>query len=267
MNRKFKLPISIFLCFLILFQSIVAYPKGKNSDKKIVVCIGDSITRANVSYSYIKLLEKSLGSKFKFYNKGVNGDLAWNVVQRINEIIALNPDYITIMIGSNDVLSTFSEKKTKTYIKYKKLPQAANKDWYIENLKLIITILKAKTKAKIALISIPLITEDKEHIMFKRSIECSENIKNTASEFGLTYLALNEKQQKFYEGNETKTRVVFSDKNSFSVNIVLKHYLLCRKWDKLSKKYGLQLTTDLVHLNSKGAKMISDLIESFLKEN
>lgn len=267
MIRKYKRPISLLLSILILLQSFTVFPGNVRGKKKTVVCIGDSITKANASVSYIKMLRKWSGNTYRFYNRGVNGDLAWNVVQRLDEIIAMKPDYITLLIGTNDVLATFSPAKSKRYVKYKKLPREASRDWYIENLKMIISVLKSKTRAKIALISLPLITEDKNHVLFMRSTEYSAIIKDLAAENGLTYLPLNEQQQKFYEGNESKPKAVFGESDSFSMGIIARHYLLCRKWDALSRKNGFQLTTDHVHQNHTGAAMISGLIEGFLSNN
>jgi acyl-CoA thioesterase I len=267
MIRKYKRPISIIMVILTLLQSYTVFPANNKTKRKIVVCLGDSITKADVSVNYIKTLRKNTGSKFRFYNRGVNGDLAWNVLQRLDEIIALKPDFITILIGTNDVLATFSPAKSKRYIKHKKLPEAASREWYTENLKTIIAVLKSKTHAKIALLSLPLLTEDKDHVMYKRSIEYSLIIKDLAAENGLTYLALNEQQQKFYEGNESRPKTVFSESDSFSIGVVVRHFLLCRRWDALSRKYGLQLTTDHIHQNHSGAEMISGLIEGFLKNN
>jgi len=264
MAGKCKRAISLLLSILILLQSFTVFPGNTGGKRKIVVCIGDSITKANAGASYIKMLKKWADGKFRFYNRGVNGDLVWNVAQRLNEIIALKPDYITILIGTNDVLATYSPEKSKRYVRYKKLPREASKDWYIENLKMVITVLKSKTHAKIALISLPLITEQKDHVMYNRSIEYSAMIKELSAENGLTYLPLNEQQQQFYEGNASNSKTVFDGSNSFSIGIIARHYLLFRKWDALSHKYGLQLTIDNIHQNHKGAAMISRLIEGFL---
>lgn len=267
MIRKFKRPVSLFLSVLIFFQPFQVFPGNKKDLRKKVVCIGDSITQANVSVNYVKMLMRDRGEKFRFYNCGVNGDLAWNVVQRLKKIIEIKPDYITIMIGTNDVLATYSPKKYQRYVKYKHLSHEATKDWYIENLKTIIHVLKEKSGAKIAILSLPLITEDSSHVMYKRSVEYSGIIKNIASENNLIYLPLNEQQQKYLEENTSHPKSVFSDSDKFSMGVIARHYLLCRRWDALSRKYGFQLTTDHVHQNSKGAAMICKLIGEFLDEN
>lgn len=77
-----------------------------------VVCVGDSLTAAQVSVDYIKMLAAAeLGRSMKFTNAGVNGDLAFNVLQRLDSVIDLQPDAITVLIGTNDANASLSEKK------------------------------------------------------------------------------------------------------------------------------------------------------------
>jgi lysophospholipase L1-like esterase len=42
--------------------------------------------------------------------------------------------------------------------------------------------------------------------------------------------------------------------------------MLRRSFDGISRRRGLQLTTDLIHQNTSGAAMIADLIEQFLAQ-
>jgi hypothetical protein len=41
--------------------------------------------------------------------------------------------------------------------------------------------------------------------------------------------------------------------------------VLRRSFDSISRGRGLQLTTDLIHQNTRGATMITDLIDAFLQ--
>ena len=46
------------------------------------------------------------GVKFKLHdfsivNAGINGDLAWNLLERLDDVIDCNPNHITILIGTN----------------------------------------------------------------------------------------------------------------------------------------------------------------------
>lgn len=41
-------------------------------------------------------------------SSGPGGGLAWNVLQRIGDIIRCQPDMITLQVGTNDVNATYS---------------------------------------------------------------------------------------------------------------------------------------------------------------
>lgn len=76
---------------------------------------GDSITDANRSYSdnrnlgfgYARLVEASLGlddPHHEFFNRGISGNRIVDVYARIKrDIINLKPDFMSILIGVNDV--------------------------------------------------------------------------------------------------------------------------------------------------------------------
>jgi hypothetical protein len=44
----------------------------------------------------------------------------------------------------------------------------------------------------------------------------------------------------------------------------MQYFLLRRDFDTISARRGLQLTTDTIHLNSRGASMVAELIEEFV---
>ena len=84
--------------------------------EKIILFQGDSITDANRSMEndnnpgcgYATMIEGYLGvkypGKFRFYNRGVGGHKLADVYSRMNgHIIHLKPDYMSILVGVNDV--------------------------------------------------------------------------------------------------------------------------------------------------------------------
>ncbi len=124
--------------------------------KKVVVLAGDSITHGQIGENYVSLLKRRLDqSQFSLVNAGVNSHLAWNLLQRVDEIIACEPDYVTIMIGTNDAYATTSIEEAEGFVKRMKLPQTPDDLWFRENLQEFVTRLQNETSANIALISIP----------------------------------------------------------------------------------------------------------------
>lgn len=98
----------IFLVFVLVFLITFGYSQTK------VACIGNSITygyglSSPSTQSYPSKLQTLLGSNYKVSNFGVsartllkNGDRPyWNEAQ-YNQSLALNPDIVIIMLGTND---------------------------------------------------------------------------------------------------------------------------------------------------------------------
>lgn len=87
-----------------------------DTDKKVVVCLGDSLTHGRVSHNYVDELDERFPDDYMFVNAGINSELAFNVLQRIETVIALKPEYITVLIGTNDALGTLGEQSAQRYI-------------------------------------------------------------------------------------------------------------------------------------------------------
>jgi lysophospholipase L1-like esterase len=85
--------------------------------ERLLVCLGDSITAGQVSANYVKLLTGQWKRKaVRVENRGVNGDLAYNVAARLDEVIALQPDALTLLVGTNDVNSHYDDKWLARYM-------------------------------------------------------------------------------------------------------------------------------------------------------
>ena len=237
-----------------------------NINRKLVVCFGDSITQGTVSFDYLKSLsEDATMIDYDFVNAGVNGDLAYNALKRIDSVIRLDPDYIIILLGTNDVNATLSKQNEKMYMKDKHLPQKPEKVWYEENLTDLVKTLKQKTTAKIAILSIPVIGEKLDSLQLQQTKEYSAIIKKIAQAESISYLPLNEKQVEFLEEKKHEPKTLYSNN---TVGLIFKttfvHYILNRDWNEISLERGLLLTTDTLHQNSVAGSMIIMLIKDFL---
>lgn len=235
-------------------------------NKKVVVCIGDSLTHGRVSYNYVDILAVKFGSKgYKFINAGINGELAYNVLQRLDSIITCNPDFITVLIGSNDVNASLSEENTSRAVKNMNLPKAPTDNFFKENLIRICLRLKSETKAKIALLSIPPIGEDFQHYAYKRTVHYGNIIKSVALKEKITYLPLHENMAEVLKKQNSKPKISYGKKWKFIMyREILRLHLFGRSFEEISKANGFVLLTDCLHLNQKGAKMIADLISAFI---
>ena len=101
---------------------------------KKILFQGDSITDcgrarehdAYIGSGYALLVKSQLGfenpGQYDFYNRGISGNRIVDLYARIKaDIINLNPDYISILIGVNDVWHEFGEHNGVDADKYEKI--------------------------------------------------------------------------------------------------------------------------------------------------
>ena len=86
-------------------------------------------------------------SRVTFRNFGVGGDLAYNALQRLSDVVATHPKKIVVFIGGNDVLRLVSTKARRFFRISKQLPRDPSVEWFRENLRAIVLRLKAETSA------------------------------------------------------------------------------------------------------------------------
>ena len=241
------------------------YNKSVERDNKVVVCMGDSITHGRVSHNYVDELSTRFADQgFSFVNAGINGQLAYNLVQRVDPVVAIDPDYITILIGTNDVLGTLSQEQADQYINSQDLPQAPDHEWYEANLTQLVEDLKGRTKAKIALISLPPVTENPSHLGYARAAEYSKFVRRLAEQHNLAYLPLNEQLDEKLQESELNPPLELD--LSMMTEAIFRHYVLVRDWDEIADANNMEFMTDGVHLSKRGALVVTDLIGEFLSE-
>ena len=235
-----------------------------------VGCFGASLTAGTVSFDYVSLLRARLSlDGFRFINHGVNGDLAWNGFQRLDRVIAQRPDYVTILIGTNDVNATLSERNRLRYHTFNRLPvERPDLAWYEENMAAIVTRLKRETRARLAVLSLPMIGEDLEHEANRRVPLYNEAIRHLAAREMIAYLPLHERMMAYLHEHEPERanlppRLAYRD-GLINVGNALAFHAQGLSWDEVSRRNGLLLTTDGLHLNSIGGGMIADLITEWL---
>ena len=80
--------------------------------KKVVVCVGDSITHGRVSHNYVDMTAGKLSDRgFIVVNAGVNSELAYNVLSRIDEIIRCTGTEVDIALRIVDDIPLTSAGK------------------------------------------------------------------------------------------------------------------------------------------------------------
>jgi lysophospholipase L1-like esterase len=230
-----------------------------------VVCVGDSITRGLISVNYVDLLNRRFrGGPWTFINRGVNYHLAFNVLARLDQVIADEPDHVTVLIGTNDANATLSERNLRMMTRTAKLPAAPTPDRFREHLGAIVDRLRHETSATVALLSLPVLGEDLDSVPVRRAGEFSAIIAEVAAERGVAYLPLYERQVEDLRRSGHRPGTAYRDGSRLASTGSMQHIVLRRSLDDIARRRGLRLTTDTVHQNSRGAGMIADLIEGHL---
>ncbi len=235
----------------------------KTATKTLVACLGDSITHGVISANYVEALQASLADEgFEFINAGINGDLAYNVAQRLDQIIACKPDAVTLLVGTNDVNATYSSRMVRFYRKYKQLPVEPDKAWYDEQVRTILLGLKAAGIIRIAVLSLPMLGEDMNSTMNYRIREYNALLRRLCDEMSVSYLPLFEQLTQALP--EAAQPPAYRGAMGPARKAMFRRLLLGQSWDTISRENGFYFVTDQIHLNDKAASIIKTLIMAFL---
>ena len=247
------------------------YISDKEDNKKLVVFAGNSITHGRVGYDWVRSL--SLNDTSKIYlNAGMNGDLAWNVNQRIDEIIKCDPDLVFLLIGSNDAMGSLSKEAGEFYIKFKNLPLLPALDWYEKNYDQILQKLLKSTSAKIILITIPWVGEHEDSKIISIIKEHNKVIKKLSLKYELKVLPFFDEMgklilSKHQQNNSTEMIPVYTRKKNTSLSVfgILKYYQLGFSWNEIGDKNNLSATFDFIHLNERSGILLEHLVQQSMK--
>jgi len=235
------------------------------ADKKIVVCFGDSLTHATVSFDYVSYLANDPDlQNFVFVNEGINSRLVYNLLQVVDNVIALKPHYIFIWIGTNDLKGSLNDAEYQRYNDLWNLPQKPTKEWFEQNYRQLVAILKTKTQARIVLISLPPLGENIESLPFKLTMEYSAIIRDIAKKEKLGYIGLNEILTRDLIREGKRDVAPYTTGLWFMYSAILQHYLFGRDWDAISDSRGLTYMTDNIHLNGKGGRILAAAMKEIL---
>jgi lysophospholipase L1-like esterase len=230
-----------------------------------VVCIGDSITRGQVSTDYVDLLRKRRHAvPTTFLNAGVNYDLAYSVRCRLDDVVAHRPDVVCVLVGTNDANATLGESNRRLVTLLKRPPAPPTAGRFREDLTAIVRELRERTDARLGLLSLPVIGEDLDSTPLRRSTEYSATVREIATENNVGYLPLHERQVDYLRTRQQPPRTHYRAGLGLASRASIQHFVLRRTLDDISARRGLSLTTDTIHQNTRGATLIADVITEFL---
>ncbi len=95
----------------------------------MIACIGDSLTHGNLGACWVEHLRDKFPQDV-FLNEGINGDVIWQVHERLEPILKCRADLAILMIGSNDAMGSFDQSSGNNYKNNNKLPDIPTFDAY-----------------------------------------------------------------------------------------------------------------------------------------
>ena len=239
---------------------------NKENKKPVVVCCGDSITHGHIGYDWVGSLRKKDKTKL-FINAGINADLTWNLNQRVKDIIKHNPDYITILIGTNDAIGSQPVKQIQQYyIQTKGLPKKPSIEWFEEQLDELVSILTNKTNARISLITLPFLGEQKDSEIIQVVKDHNRIIRDISNKYGTTLLDFFKKFDSIIIDNNSIPYTTSELRRLRGLRAVILHYVFNWTWKDIGRKYNLKLLCDHIHLNEDGGQILEEMVKDFLQK-
>jgi acyl-CoA thioesterase-1 len=233
--------------------------------RTLVVCAGDSITHGVMSADYLGPLRARLGDDgCEFVNAGINGNLAWNVLQRMDDVVACRPDAVTLLVGTNDVLGTLGPAWETMYRRQQHIAVTPTLAWYVENLRQIIDHVRVETGARLAILDLPPLGEDLASEINDRVRAYNAALREVAAADGVPVLPLHDSLVALLP--EGHTPPPFEGRRDLMGSALVRRLVLRRSWDEVSEAHGLALLTDNLHLNERAAAVVAELIEGWLAD-
>jgi lysophospholipase L1-like esterase len=229
----------------------------------VIVCAGDSVTEGRVSGDFVQLLHDQLGPiGQEFVNAGVGGELAFNLLARIDEVIACGPDAVTILIGTNDVAAHIGPAWLDSYLKNQKLPESPTIATFERDVRAIVVRLRHDTSADIALLEIPPVGEDLDSEHNVRVRAYNRILHRIGAETGTAVLPLHQRLVGSLPRGHRPPR--WRGQKHLMTTSALANRVFGHTWDRISDRRGFALLTDNIHLNDRSAAHVAALVREFL---
>ena len=227
------------IIFLIISLLIISCENMNDNQPAKIVFLGDSITQQAEDFEdgFISIIRQNLvQDKFELVGKGIGGNKVSDLLTRYkSDVIDLNPDIVFIYIGINDVWHKYD------------FGTGSDIDLYEKGLRTIISDIKS-LGSKIVLCTPTVIGENTGDFVLGNQFKDVETMEKMNGDLD-TFSEVVRKLSNEYETELLDLRKIFMD------------YLA---ENNINNDAAGILTTDGVHLNEKGNKLIADQMIKFI---
>ncbi|GMH32399.1 hypothetical protein BSKO_00233 [Bryopsis sp. KO-2023] len=241
--------------------------KQPQAERKRVACIGDSITRGDVGFNWVRDLSTRL-EDCDFTAYATNGNCAFNALQRVPEVVASKPTHVFVLIGTNDVNSQLSELSALFYTTVFRLPCRPTARVYRSQLREIIRKLKTETDADVTVLTLPPFGEDFKSTAAAKIRESNQIIAEVAEEEGVKVLPLFDEIIAACKVDMEKAGLPFYTGAKLLFMGIISgclYYVWGWDWDRIAQYNGFTCTVDSCHLSSTSGKAVASLVERHLR--
>ena len=227
------------IIFLIISLLIISCENMNDNQPAKIVFLGDSITQQAEDFEdgFISLIRQNLiQDKFELVGKGISGNKVSDLLTRYkSDVIDLDPDIVFIYIGINDVWHKYD------------FGTGSDIDLYEKGLRTIISDIKS-LGSKIVLCTPTVIGENTGDFVLGNQFKDVETMEKMNGDLD-TFSEVVRKLSNEYETELLDLRKIFMD------------YLA---ENNINNDAAGILTTDGVHLNEGGNKLIADQMIKFI---
>lgn len=224
---------------------------------RTLALLGDSHTYGQSGFAICEALAMARPD-LRVLNAGVNGDLAWNLAERMDAALQDRPDGVHVLIGTNDVNAGLHPDHTRGYMRDKGLPHVPTPDVYRSTLRRIFDRLTS-SGSKIIASQIPPIGDDPESPWNKAVNRYNVLLSEEADRCDIPLIPLYDR----LIDSVDRSRIRSIDRTDWALWIPESQRLHDEdglSWDAISDQRGLQLTHDGLHLNERAGRIWMSLL-------
>lgn len=233
---------------------------------RLVACIGDSLTHGNIGVCWVEQLRRDFPDD-RFINEGINGDVAWQLLQRLQPVLHCKPDHVVVLIGSNDAMGSFNASSGERYRKSNRLPQAPSVALYRTHLAELLDRLAQVPEVTVC--TLPPVGELPDSPINHHVATFNEIIREIAASKNRALLdvsaamwaQLGQRTYPATQDYEWKISVL----GWRMISACFRHYVFKTAWDTVAKSRGQWLLFDHIHLGERAASVVRDLVASRLR--
>ncbi|MBD8032214.1 MULTISPECIES: SGNH/GDSL hydrolase family protein [Solibacillus] len=220
-----------------------------------IALIGDSLTEGRPGVSFHTLLEDRFPN-ITFVNLGKPGETVKSLYTRLlDKNLEGNYDLSFLWIGVNDVYSKLLSVQAQ--------PVAKDNDEFQAYYEKVLELVIASSK-KVVTVTPALVGENIDNAPNKEIKELNQLIQSLVlKQSNVSFLDI---QSVFFNNLSTVNSSDYISTKVLSVMVDVLFYNKPSRIDKKSKKRGLQLTLDGIHLNSTGAQLVADIYTSEIEQ-